>query len=221
MEQALTYMDLTGRGPATRRDMKSFRRVATGYLPVESYVRTVTDRYAGVHASPGRKKCGRVQVPGNRLGTRDGSVLATAERKIYPARLVHEFRFGTVPDCTVRDAASLNARLCGDLYPCAGDFRDGADTDRLDVLLSGFRDKILSGGGNAPDGIADVLSELMAGRPFSAGNQITAMCYAAKLACRCGYELRFEAPDVPGVLCFAFRSSRGDDRRCIDLRGAA
>lgn len=221
VEQALTYMDLTGRGPATRRDMRAFRRVTTGYLSVESYVRSVTDRYEGVHSSSGRKKACRITVPGNRLGTRDGSILATAERKIYPARLVHEFRFGTVPDCTVRDVASLNARLCGDLYPCAGEFRAGTDTGRLDALLSGFRDKILSGGGNAPDGIADMLSELLTGRPFSAGNQITAMCYAAKLACRCGYELRFEASGIPGILCFAFRSNRGDDRRRIDLRGAA
>ena len=221
MGQALTYMDLTGRGPATRRDSKAFRRVATGYLSVESYVRSVTDRYEGVHSSSGRKKACRITVPGNRLGTRDGSILATAERKIYPARLVHEFRFGTVPDCIVRDVASLNVRLCGDLYPCAGEFRAGFDTGRLEASLSGFRDIVFSGGGNAPDGIADMLSELMAGGPFSVGNQITAMCYAAKLACRCGYELRFEAPDVPGVLCFAFRSSRGDDRRCIDLRGAA
>lgn len=142
VEQALTYMDLTGRGPATRRDMRAFRRVTTGYLSVESYVRSVTDRYEGVHSSSGRKKACRITVPGNRLGTRDGSILATAERKIYPARLVHEFRFGTVPDCTVRDVASLNARLCGDLYPCAGEFRAGTDTGRLDALLSGFRDKI-------------------------------------------------------------------------------
>lgn len=210
MEEARTYMRIAGYPALTKRDAKACVRVAKGFLRADRYVQDVVTRYRNVHGSG----YGEPRVPRNLLNTRDGAILRTAERKIYPVRLVEEFRSGPPVGFAVGDLAGLNRRVCGDLYPDAGSFRSDADAERLGAVLSECARNVRStvDGSAGVSGVCREFETLLAAMltvdAFSRCGLFTAMAFIAKSAFACGYECRFSGTRMPGTLVFEFSDRR-------------
>lgn len=199
-------MKIAGYSDFTKRDLKNLRRVMNGYLSADAYVREIIGKYRGVHGSAGNSKrpCG---VPSNLVNTRDPAILNTVERKVLPARLVWEFRFGPHAGFSSEDLIELHKRLFGDIYMFAGDLRPGLSHVELDGFLYDYAERLKA---SEPGvyAMCPVFEELLAGLlnlgVFKTGNLLTNMAFVTKIAYFWGYTCRFEDSGCDTLLRFDF-----------------
>ena len=199
-------MQIAGYSDFTKRDLKNFTRVMKGYLPADMYAKQVVEKYYRVHGDVGRdnQPC---DVPENLIRTRDAAILNTVERKIYPARLIWEFRFGPQVRFLAEDFLELHKRLCGDIYCSAGKTRDGLSYQELDEFLGKYN-AILK---YCPSGVyglcpafEDLFGSLLNLAPFDTGNLLAAMTFVTKIAYFWGYVCHFEESGGENLYRFDF-----------------
>ena len=204
LNEARVYMQVAGYPDFTKRDLKNLTRVMKGYLPAGEYAKQVAGKYYHVHGDAGR--CGGPSgVPENLIRTRDPAILYVAERKILPARLVQEFRFGPAVGFSAEDLIELNKRLFGDIYTSAGKLRPGLDYQELDGFLRKHNEILRhcpSGAHGMCPAFEDLFGSLLGLAPFVTGNLITAMAFVTKIAYFWGYVCRFEDSGEEGKYVF-------------------
>lgn len=212
LDQAKAYMSIAGYESATKRDLKSYVRIMKGYLDVDKYANRIVDTYMRVHGQAGNT--GRESsAPENKLRTRDRAILEVAERKILPARLIHEFRFGPQAGFSIDSISDLNTRLFSDLYLRAGEFKSDRACEDLRVMLADWADKFKSQVSHEMiDGLMDALYQADA---FAVGNLFTAMAYTAKIAWFWGYTVRFTSLEFDNKFDMSVTDRHGDCRHKI------
>ena len=135
------------------------------------------------------------RTPVNKLNIRDHEVLRTKMRDVIPIRIAelerHPITKGMSPDYL----RAIHRHLFGDLFQWAGDYRDVDYPDdptacRVEYIGSCIsdlfeelkRDDFLSVTDDIPYGLAHLISELCAIKPFKVGNVICSMVLANCIA---------------------------------------
>lgn len=206
LTEAQAYMHIAGYPDFTHRELKDLKRIMHGYMPVDVYVRQMTRKYFNMHGLAGRDNL-PAAIPENLIKTRDPAILHVFERKVYPARLVSEFRFGPIVTCSAEDFIDLNGRICGDIYPDAGSVRSDINFNELACIFQSHGTGLKSCEQDLwglCERFERLIAELLSLNVFEHGNLFTCMAFTAKLAYFWGKTCRFIDSDAPGCITFKF-----------------
>lgn len=215
LEEARMYMRIAGYDDFTKRDLRNLTRVMKGYLPADQYASEIVSKYLNVHGRPGDKT--PAIVP-NKLRTCDMAILETAERKIFPARLIWEFRFGPQVGFYADDLMELNRRLCGDLYCSAGELNSGISYEELGQFLSDFCRDMKSAGRDVYDIcplFQSLLCRLLEMNLFESGGMFTCMAFVSKIAYFWGFTMRFEDSGLDDIISFTLSDRIVSQKGCV------